>query len=226
MKSRLCFAAVVSLATLFFATPLAAQFAGEWRGYFQEQWLCDDGANDFVAPGVITMRLTQDSAGAVSGAATFITSVDECSVIPPQTNRGIAITGNVSGTTLTGHFFDMEDEHEFEATLTAGPTLKWILTKPAPSNYTLNTTLVRPAQRATIVRFNATPPSIALGGSTRLAWITSNATTVSITEVAGPAASGVAMATPAVAGARTYTLTATGQNGVAVTRTLTINVTP
>jgi phospholipase C len=67
------------------------------------------------------------------------------------------------------------------------------------------------------ISFNASPTSIASGGSSTLTWSTSNATSVSIDNgIGGVATSGSKTVSPAAT--TTYTLTATGPGGTATAR--------
>jgi PKD repeat protein len=72
-----------------------------------------------------------------------------------------------------------------------------------------------------IVRFTATPSSIAPGASTTLAWETQNATEVSIGGIGGVGLNGSSTVSPSVT--TTYTLTAKNENGQA-TATVTVEV--
>lgn len=224
MRLSLSTAVFLSFSALFIATPAAAQFGGEWQGNFQERWLC--GTGNFTAPGAIRMTLVQ-TGNDVAGTATYVSSVDNCLIQAPITYSGISVTGTVSGKTLTGHFGDSASEHEFIATLAVGPILTWKLTHPDPTDYFLDTRFIRPSKSdgASVSSFTATPASVASGGTTQLRWITNNARLVSIsggTFSTPTAVTGLALATPTAT--TTYTLKVTGQNGVVVSRTVTVTV--
>ena len=85
-----------------------------------------------------------------------------------------------------------------------------------------NTTVT--TQRALqVVRFTATPSSIAAGQSSTLAWNVPNATSVSISGVgSGLNPAGTASVSPTTT--TTYTLTATGASGQTVTASVTVTV--
>jgi outer membrane protein OmpA-like peptidoglycan-associated protein len=72
-----------------------------------------------------------------------------------------------------------------------------------------------------IVRFEASPTSIAPGGSSTLSWTTNNATSVSISSVGTVVANGSTMVSPTAT--TTYTLTATNSTG-SVTAPVTVTV--
>jgi pimeloyl-ACP methyl ester carboxylesterase len=75
-----------------------------------------------------------------------------------------------------------------------------------------------------VTSFTSTPSAITAGGSSTLSWTTANATSVTISGVAGTqAANGSLSVTPA--STTTYTLTATGAGGTAsATATVTVNL--
>jgi hypothetical protein len=76
-----------------------------------------------------------------------------------------------------------------------------------------------------ILRFDASPLTIATGGSSTLSWATSNATFVSISPTLGSQnLNGSASVSPTAT--TTYTLTATGANNVTVTAPITVTVGP
>jgi hypothetical protein len=88
---------------------------------------------------------------------------------------------------------------------------------------TANATVTVGAITAQILRFAASPNSIAAGGQSTLSWTTSNATTVSIAPGIGTvSANGSTTVSPAAT--TTYTITATGADGKTVTSTVQITV--
>jgi carbon monoxide dehydrogenase subunit G len=77
---------------------------------------------------------------------------------------------------------------------------------------------------AQIVRFSASPSTIALGAQTTLSWSTSNSTTVSISPAVGTvSANGSTTVSPTTN--TSYTISATGADGKTVTAVATVTVT-
>jgi hypothetical protein len=76
-----------------------------------------------------------------------------------------------------------------------------------------------------IVMFNGSPLSITQGGMSTLSWTTTNATSVNISGLGTEPLNG-SVSTGALNSTTTYTLTATGANGNAVTAVITITVAP
>jgi hypothetical protein len=80
------------------------------------------------------------------------------------------------------------------------------------------------AVTAQILRFSASPSTIALGTQSTLSWTTSNATTVSISPTVGTVtANGSTTVSPATT--TSYTISATGADGTTVTAVATVTVT-
>jgi hypothetical protein len=85
------------------------------------------------------------------------------------------------------------------------------------------TTGTNPPPAAQIIRFEASPLTIAPGGQSTLSWATSGATQVSISNVGGVTPNGSTTVSPQVT--TTYTLSATGADGTTVTAPVTVTVT-
>ena len=76
-----------------------------------------------------------------------------------------------------------------------------------------------------IIMFNGSPLSITAGGTSTLSWTTTNATSVNISGLGTEPLNG-SVSTGALNATTTYTLTATGAGGNAVTAVITITVAP
>lgn len=90
--------------------------------------------------------------------------------------------------------------------------------------FTVNTNYTEPASAPVIDSFTASASMIAEGGSVTLGWSVSGATSITLSDVAGPlAASGSVTVTPAAT--TTYWLSATGASGTRIA-SLTVGVQP
>ncbi len=122
------------------------------------------------------------------------------------------MTKNATSVTITPGVGTVNPSGSVSVTPTA--TTTYTLTATGP-NGTVNqavTVTVGAAGAAQIVRFEASPLSIAPGGQTTLSWATNNATTVTISpNVGAVTANGSTTVSPNAT--TTYTLTATNAQG-------------
>jgi hypothetical protein len=114
------------------------------------------------------------------------------------------------------------------AQVSPAATTTYTLTATGPAG-TVNATVVVTVQANVvppqILMFNGSPLSITAGGSSTLSWTTANATSVTISGLGAEQPNG-SVSTGALQTTTTYTLTATGANGVTVTAAITIQVAP
>jgi hypothetical protein len=127
----------------------------------------------------------------------------------------VSISGVGSGLAATG-----------TATVSPTQTTTYNLTATGPGGgtATASVTVTVGASTPSIVRFAASPTSIAVGGSSLLSWATTGAATVSISNGVGsqPVNGSVSVSPTATT---TYTLTATGADGkTSVTAAVTVTV--
>ena len=103
-------------------------------------------------------------------------------------------------------------------------TTTYTLTATGPNGSTTQTVQITVgATSAQILRFSASPNSIASGGQSTLSWSTSGATTISISPTVGTvSANGSTTVSPATT--TTYTISATGTDGKTVTAVAQVTV--
>ena len=103
-------------------------------------------------------------------------------------------------------------------------TTTYTLTATGPNGSTTQTVQITVgATSAQILRFSASPNSIATGGQSTLSWSTSGATTISISPTVGTvSANGSTTVSPATT--TTYTISATGTDGKTVTAAAQVTV--
>ncbi len=172
--------------------------------------------------GVIATNNT--SVSAVAPTATTITQyyANPATVSAGQSSTLIWVTKNATSVTITPGVGTVNPSGSVSVTPTA--TTTYTLTATGP-NGTVNqavTVTVGAAGAAQIVRFEASPLSIAPGGQTTLSWATNNATTVTISpNVGAVTANGSTTVSPNAT--TTYTLTATNAQG-SVTSPVTVTV--
>jgi hypothetical protein len=148
MRSRVRVLFLLSLLSLVFATPVAAQFTGTWSGPYQE---LDENKDCVFSDGPMTLAITQ-SGNSVAGHMTLESTHDGCS--PPfEAFKAIArYTGTIAGNVLTGTVFFVDDgvpgSDGFSFTL-SGNTL----------------TLNRPRWTAVLTQTSSAPPDSAATGT-------------------------------------------------------------
>ena len=184
-----------------------------------------------------TFKLTVTNvAGLSSSAFTHVsTSTPQSALIvrfdatPNQINAGqsstlnwvvqgataISINNNIGNVAATG-----------TTTVTPTSTTTYTLTATGPTgNVTASATVTvgaAPAGNPQIIRFEASPLSIAPGGSSTLSWTTTGASTVSISGVGTVPVNGSTTVSPTQT--TTYTLTASSSDGKSVTAPVTVTV--
>ncbi len=184
---------------------------------------------------VYAFRLTvKDDKNAMSRARVTITtasapqvkivrfSANPASIQAGQTTTVVWEVLNADTVTISG--LGQVDAKAGTSTVTLSQTTMFTLTaknKTGEVNETLTVTVQRPEAR--ILRFMATPTSIASGEVSTLAWQTENATTVTISGIGAVQANGSTTVSPTAT--TTYTLTASNQFGQ-VSTTATVQVTP
>ena len=119
------------------------------------------------------------------------------------------------------------DAHTGSVAVSPTQTTTYTLTATGPGGPVTQTVTVQvgaaPAGNPQILRFAASPISIAPGGQSTLSWTTTGATTVTISGVGSVTANGSTTVSPAQT--TTYTLTATSADGKSVTAPVTVTVT-
>lgn len=148
------FPLLVSLLSLFLATPLAAQFTGTWSGHYDE-W--DTQENCFFARGELTLAITQ-TGNSVAGDATFVYTHGDCDPLPEPITVIYRFSGTVAGNALNGTLFYIEEDgfpasNSFSFTL-SGNTLS--LNVPPPSVGVLTRTSSTPPDGAATGTYNGT----------------------------------------------------------------------
>ena len=183
----------------------SVRFDSENRGSGFNAVVLDDFVLSYAAP-IVTSFTATPAAITAGGSSTLrwttmnATSVTVSGVAGTQTANGSLSVTPASTTTYT-----------LSATGAGG-------TATATATVTVN-----PAS-PTVVSFVATPATVTAGQSSVLKWTTVNATSVTISGVAGPqAANGTLSVTPT--STTTYTLTATGPGGTA-TAAATVTIVP
>lgn len=116
------------------------------------------------------------------------------------------------------------------SSVTPAATTTYTLTATGAGGSSVNATVTvtvstTPVPGPQIVRFDASPITIAPGGSSTLSWSTNNATAVSISGLGAELLNGSA-STGALTTTTTFTLTATGASGATVTAPITVTVAP
>jgi K319-like protein/OmpA family protein len=190
-----------------------------------------------VAGQIYSFRLTvKNAAGLQSSASTTVTTssavtlhIDQFFATPNNIQPGqsstlswsvtgatsVTISGGVGNVNATSGTTQVTPQQTTTYTLTAnGPG------GPVTANAVITVGgITGPVQ---IVRFEASPLTIAPGQQSTLSWSTNNATQVSISGVGNVTPNGSTTVSPAQT--TTYTLTATGANGQAVTAPITVTV--
>jgi hypothetical protein len=184
-----------------------------------------------------SFRLTVKNTDGLQGSATTTVSTQSPSVVsvlvfqatPPTIAPGGSSTLNwvVQNATTVSISPGFSSVNATSGSTVVNPTATttYTLTATGPAGAVTATTVVTVGGVSSpqIVRFDASPLSIAAGGSSTLSWATSGATTVTISPTLGSQPlNGSATVTPSAT--TTYTLTATNASGSAVTAPVTITV--
>jgi len=136
---------------------------------------------------------------------------------------------NYSWAQVNGPSIAISGANTAQATFTAGASSSYGFRLTVTDQVTGLTasadTYVSTSKGLQVVRFTATPPQIASGRSSTLAWNVSGATSVSISGGVGSSLPAVGTATVTPTQTTTYNLTGTGQGGQTVTASVTVTVT-
>jgi len=190
-----------------------------------------------------SFRLTVKNTDGLQASATTTVSTQSLGLIsilvfqatPAQIVPGASSTLNwvvqnatsVTISPLTGSF----NATSGSTVVSPAATTTYTLTATGPSGTTpvtataVVTVTAAPVLSPQILRFDASPRSIAPGQTSTLSWTTTGATAVSISGLGSEPLNGSA-STPALTTTTTYTLTATGANASTVTAVITITVVP
>ncbi|PWU01795.1 MAG: hypothetical protein C5B51_21985 [Terriglobia bacterium] len=185
-----------------------------------------------------TFRLTvKDTGGLQSSATTTVTAsgggalrIDQFFATPNNIQPGqtATLTWVVTGATAVNISPGVGNVNATSGTTQVTPqqTTTYTLTATGPGGASVTQTAVvtvgGPTGPVQIVRFEASPLSIAPGQQSTLSWSTNNATQVTISGVGTVTPNGSTTVSPQQT--TTYTLTATGANGQAVSAPVTVTV--
>ena len=188
-----------------------------------------------------TLTVTDQVSGLTASANTTVTTqrglqVLRFSATPSQIAAGQSSTlsWNVSNATSVNISGGVGSGLNPSGTATVKPTATttYTLTANGSGGQTINATVTVTVGASTpaVIRFAASPATIAKGGSSLLSWTTTGASTVTINNGVGSVSTNGSV-TVSPAATTTYTLTATGADGVtsvsaAVTVTVSVTTTP
>jgi hypothetical protein len=173
-----------------------------------------------------TTTVSTTNPGLVS-IATF--SASPASIAPGGTSTLNWVVLNATAVTITPGPGSV-NASSGSSTVSPAATTTYTLTATGANGSTVNATAIVtvtavPAGNPQILRFDASPITIAPGGQSTLSWSTSGAATVTISGVTGTLPlNGSTSVTPSQT--TTYTLTATSTDGHAVTAPITVTVAP
>jgi hypothetical protein len=154
------------------------------------------------------------------------------SIAPGATSTLQWVVQNATTVTISPGFTSGVNAQSGTETVSPTATTTYTLTASGPAGTTPVTataivTVTTPTAPAPqIVRFDASPLSIAPGQQSTLSWTTNNATSVSITPNIGTQPVNGSVSTGALTTTTTFTLTATGASGATVSAPITITVVP
>jgi len=193
-----------------------------------------NGSISVTPANTATYTLTATGAGTGTASATTTVTVNPASpkvvsfvatpstVIAGQSSTLSWTTTNATSVTISGLSGTQAANGSTSVTPVNTATYTLTATGAGGTATATATVTVNPASPK-VVSFVATPATVIVGQSFTLSWTTTNATSVTISGVAGPQpANGSLSVTPA--STTTYTLTATGAGGTA-TATTSVNVT-
>lgn len=230
-------AILVSLLTLVLASPVSAQVTGTWVGTTETTVVyCTP---DVYTHGTARLVLAQNGtsfSGTMAGESP--NDVNTCRLLTtPADPFTLALSGTVNGSSFSGRVTHEGKDVGSIAGSVNGSAMTFTITIPTDKSQPewkpehgdidsiINGTVTRTnaPDPPAIISFVASPTATT-GGAATLSWVTRNATAVSINSgVTTTLLSGSVTVAPNVT--TTYTLTATGPGGPAVTAQATISVT-
>jgi uncharacterized cupredoxin-like copper-binding protein len=153
-------------------------------------------------------------------------SANPAAVQPGQVSTLTWVVENATGVTISPAIGSV-DAHSGSVSVTPTQTTTYTLTATGAAgavNATVTVSVGTTPGNPQIVRFEASPLTIAPGGSSTLSWTTTGATQVSISGVGSVNPNGSTTVSPSQT--TTYTLTATSSDGKNVTAPVTVTVAP